>query len=204
MTIEEIYKEHCSEYDKAVMLVKVWLDFLKSDSKLISKIESRIKTLESLTEKCERKNVDPEEIQERIHDWGGIRLICKHREDVTKLVKAIKTLQLPGFSVVHEKDYNSNPKKNGYSGYHLECQVTVPTVDGNKSVVIEIQIRTASQDTFAIIEHDHYKEMVEAGLKYEDDDPETNQILQDIAACCEKIDKLAEELKNKAIKNPAS
>ena len=56
MTIEEIYKEHCGEYDKAVTLVKVWLDFLKSDSKLISKIESRIKTLESLTEKCERKN----------------------------------------------------------------------------------------------------------------------------------------------------
>lgn len=200
MTIEEVYKEHCSEYEKAVTLVKVWLDFLKNDSKLISKIEDRIKSLESLTEKCERKNVSPEEIQEKIHDWGGIRLICKHRKDATQLVKAIKTLQLPGFSVVHEKNYNLNPKKNGYSGYHLDCQVTVPTVDGNKPVPIEIQIRTTSQDTFAVIEHDHYKEMVEAGLKYEDDDPETNKILRKIADCCKKIDELADTLNTKATK----
>ena len=65
MTIEEVYNEHVGEYEKAVTLVKIWLDFLKSDSKLISKVESRIKTLESLREKCERKNVSPEEIQER-------------------------------------------------------------------------------------------------------------------------------------------
>ena len=204
LTIEEVYKEHVGEYEKAVTLVKIWLDFLKSDSKLISKVESRIKTLESLREKCERKNVEAEEIRERIRDIGGIRLICKHREDVSKLVKAIKTLQLPGFSVVYEKDYNTNPKKNGYSGYHLECQVTVPTVDGNKPVPIEIQIRTASQDTFAIVEHDHYKEIVEAGIKWEDDDPETNEILKQIAECCEKIDCLAGKLKAKTIKNPAS
>ncbi len=203
MTIEEVYDEHCLEYEKAIQLVKVYIEFLKSDSKLISKIESRIKTPRSLKEKCERKGVGPEEIQERIRDWAGIRLICSHREDVTELVKCIKNLQLAGFSVVHEKDYNSNPKKNGYSGYHLDCQVTVPTVNGNKPVPVEIQIRTASQDTWAVIEHDHYKEVVEAGIKWEDDDPETNEILREIADHCAACDILAAKLKAKTIKNPA-
>lgn len=124
-----------------------------------SAISSRIKTFESATEKCKRKNYSS---FRELHDIAGVRIITPFRSDIYAVVEILH--RIPGINIFSEKDYVEKPKPNGYSSYHIGAQVEIfsPSTGGTKLVPVEIQIRTKIMDAWATAEHT---------IKYKNDDP---------------------------------
>ena len=81
-------------------------------------------------EKAQRKNVKIEEIEEKIEDIAGIRIICQFVEDINTVVKIIK--KRGDLEVKQEKDYITNSKPSGYRSYHVIAYYTVQTIYGPK------------------------------------------------------------------------
>ena len=100
----------------------------------IVQVSGRVKKISSILEKCQRKNVPMEELEEKIEDIAGIR----KRSDVI---------------IKKEKDYITNSKESGYRSYHVIAYYTVQTINGPKNLEVEIQIRTLAMNFWAIIEH---------------------------------------------------
>ena len=107
---------------------------------------SRIKTEESMREKCRRKGLPEDEHSalEVIHDAIGLRVVCAFIDDVYTIRDRLAAL--PETDVVEEKDYIRHAKENGYRSYHL-----ILRVEG--AYYAEIQLRTISMDTWAALEH---------------------------------------------------
>ncbi len=56
--------------------------------------------------------------------------------------------------VVKERDYIRHKESSGYRSYHVVVKYPVDTIDGNETILAEIQIRTLSMRNFwATIEH---------------------------------------------------
>ncbi len=107
---------------------------------------ARIKSEESMREKCRRKNLPENEYSalEIIHDAVGMRVVCAFIHDVYSIRDAIAAL--PDIEVVEEKDYIRHAKPNGYRSYHMILRYKGRTY-------AEIQLRTISMDTWAALEH---------------------------------------------------
>lgn len=107
---------------------------------------SRIKSEESMREKCRRKNLPEttESALQKIYDAVGLRVVCSFLSDVYVIRDHLAAM--PNVEVVEEKDYIRHAKPNGYRSYHMILLV-------NGSVYAEIQLRTISQDTWAALEH---------------------------------------------------
>jgi ppGpp synthetase/RelA/SpoT-type nucleotidyltranferase len=114
---------------------------------MIDHIMGRLKSEESVLEKCRKKNLEvtPDVIVSSIHDIVGIRIVCTFVDDIFKVRDAIR--EFNGITVIEEKDYVANAKPNGYRSYHMIVQNT-------EGYYAEIQIRTISMDTWAALEHD--------------------------------------------------
>ncbi|MCR5321904.1 MAG: GTP pyrophosphokinase family protein [Lachnospiraceae bacterium] len=112
----------------------------------IEHVEGRIKSEESIREKCRRKGVPEttEAVLNEIYDAIGIRIVCAFLDDVYTIENRIKAL--PGFETFEEKDYIRHVKPNGYRSLHL----IIKTPSG---FFAEIQLRTISMDTWAALEH---------------------------------------------------
>lgn len=106
----------------------------------------RIKSVQSIREKCARKGMPPmgEVVLRNVYDIVGIRLVCTFLDDVYLMRDRVAAL--PGIEVMQEKDYIRHVKPNGYRSYHM-----VVRVEGD--LCAEFQIRTISQDTWAALEH---------------------------------------------------
>ena len=87
--------------------------------KLFEHFIARVKTPESMTEKCQRKNlpVTTESALKKVRDSIGLRIICGFVDDIYTLVDLIRSFD--DCTIVAEKDYIKNAKPNGYRSYHL-------------------------------------------------------------------------------------
>lgn len=106
----------------------------------------RIKSEESMREKCRRKGL-PETTESALrvlHDAIGLRVVCAFLDDVYTIHDRV--LSLPRVELVEEKDYIRHVKPNGYRSFHM-----IILVDG--LYYAEIQLRTISMDTWAALEH---------------------------------------------------
>ncbi len=115
---------------------------------------ARIKSEESMREKCRRKNLPEteESALEMIHDAVGLRIVCAFIHDVYRIRDAIAVL--PDIEVIEEKDYIRHAKPNGYRSYHMILRYKGKTY-------AEVQLRTISMDTWAALEHHlKYKKQV--------------------------------------------
>lgn len=117
----------------------------------IEQVNGRVKTISSILEKCQKKDVEFDQFEERIEDIAGIRIICQFVEDIYKVAEIIKNRT--DMKVKSEKDYISNVKDSGYRSYHMIVYYTVESVKGPKEIQVEIQIRTLAMDFWATIEH---------------------------------------------------
>ncbi len=153
---KEIYKQVSSEYKKALRLVEAYLENLNEMCEEIDSVETRIKTHESLEEKCTRKGVNSDDIKEvknNIRDIAGARINVQFKDNVPRIVELIRN-NIQGIAIMEEKDYFNNPKKNGYSSYHLIVSVQFNLLGkGTILVPIEIQVRTMAQNIWATAEH---------------------------------------------------
>jgi putative GTP pyrophosphokinase len=126
--------------------------FQKSHIKL-NKTESRIKTLESLLDKTERKEIKDSILE--IKDIVGIRLVCLFLSDIA----AIKEIINREFTVIEEDDKINGKTTNefGYMSLHyivkMKDSYVGPRYDGIKEIFFEIQVRTMAMDAWANISH---------------------------------------------------
>ncbi len=106
----------------------------------------RIKSEESMREKCRRKNL-PETTESAlgsIYDAIGLRIVCAFVDDVYTIRDYI--VDSGRYEIINEKDYIRRAKPNGYRSYHM-----ILKADGQ--YYAEIQLRTISMDTWAALEH---------------------------------------------------
>lgn len=132
---------------------------------------ARIKSEESMREKCRRKGL-PETTESalfEIHDAIGLRVVCAFLNDVY----AIRDLLVneTGYEVIEEKDYIRDAKPNGYRSYHMILRV--------RGYYAEIQLRTISMDTWAALEHH---------LKYKKEiDGNTELLVKELKRCADEL-----------------
>jgi putative GTP pyrophosphokinase len=121
---------------------------------IIEKIDSRIKSKKSILNKIKKKGIAPtyKALVDNIDDIAGVRIVCPLKEDIFFVKQIIQNM--PNLNIIEEKDYIYNPKKSGYSAYHLI--VETPVTINNETVIIkvEIQIRTVAMDFWSEMEHD--------------------------------------------------
>lgn len=119
---------------------------------------SRIKTEESMREKCRRKGL-PETVDSalfRIHDAIGIRVVAAFVSDVYRIRDLLS--QVNGLRITEEKDYIRHAKPNGYRSLHLILLC-------DEKWYAEVQLRTISMDTWAALEHHmRYKKKISRNL----------------------------------------
>lgn len=149
---------------------------------MVEFISSRIKSEESMREKCVRKGLSatPETALTRIYDAIGIRIICGFLDDVYSVVEHIRNF--PNVRVVNEKDYIRHSKPNGYRSYHMIIEVTATMTDilGHKPghFYAEIQLRTIAMDSWASLEHQ---------LKYKKNIRNQSLIVAELKRCADEM-----------------
>lgn len=117
----------------------------------IENVEGRVKSIHSIINKANRKQIDVALAPSRLEDIAGIRITCRFVEDIYKVSDYIKgRYDMP---VSSEVDYIIAPKESGYRSYHLIIQYTVETGFERKTIPVEIQIRTMAMNFWAVIEH---------------------------------------------------
>ncbi len=153
----QLWREILDPYFLAVDELKVKFQHLKSEYNNageycpIDQIEGRVKSIASIIEKAQKKDIPLDEIEDRLVDIAGIRIICQFVEDIQTVVNIIKNRV--DMNVILEKDYITNSKPSGYRSYHLIIEYLVHTTKGAKKLKAEIQIRTLAMDFWATIEH---------------------------------------------------
>ena len=92
---------------------------------IINHITSRIKTPESIVNKMKKKELELsyKSLVDNINDIAGVRVICPMKDDIYTIAKIIE--KIPNWKISKSKDYIKNPKKSGYSGYHIIVEVPV-------------------------------------------------------------------------------
>lgn len=117
----------------------------------IELVTGRVKKISSILEKAQRKNIALVDIEECLDDIAGIRIICQFVEDIDRVVELIRKRN--DMEITEEKDYIKQSKQSGYRSYHIIINYTVQTMNGPKSIKVEIQIRTLAMNFWATVEH---------------------------------------------------
>lgn len=159
-------------------------DLVKKETgyKLFEHLISRVKTPESMVEKCQRKGfeVSTESALRQIRDSIGLRIVCGFVDDIYRLVDVIHSFE--DCRIVVEKDYIKNAKPNGYRSYHMivEVETSYPDCLGNEqgSYFIEIQLRTIAMDSWASLEHQ---------MKYKHDIKDPKRIVRELKRCADEL-----------------
>lgn len=146
-------------YNSAMQVVSTQLDILDQefaanfDHSPIHHLECRLKSLESIIGKLQRKGYDvtPDNFH-RIKDIAGIRVVCNYINDIYYLRSLL--IGNTGFGLLRERDYIKNPKPNGYRSLHLIVNVPFMIAEGRMELPVEIQLRTIAMDMWASLEHE--------------------------------------------------
>ena len=117
----------------------------KTDQDPVEHLLFRLKTEESMREKCRRRGLPETETSALsvLTDAIGIRAVCPFLRDVYTIRDWL--IGTSGFNLVQEKDYIKKAKPNGYRSLHLILRV--------QGYFVEVQLRTISMDTWAALEH---------------------------------------------------
>ena len=150
--MDSIYGSHLPEMERIQQEIQACIDALRQRMKEESGLEpvehclSRIKSEDSMREKCRRRGI-PETTESAlrvIHDAIGFRIVCAFLNDVYLIRDTLTGLR--NYRLVEEKDYIQHVKPNGYRSLHLILQE-------ENGYYVEFQLRTISMDTWAALEH---------------------------------------------------
>ena len=159
---------------------------------------ARIKSDESMREKCRHKGIaeTAENALKTVRDSIGIRVICSFVDDIYNVRDFLQNLD--GVDIIEEKDYIKHTKPNGYRSYHMILEITTdfPDVTGAfpGKYFVEVQVRTIAMDTWASLEHK---------MKYKKDIPnqellvsELKRIADELASCDLSMQTIREQIEN--------
>ncbi len=148
---EEEYEQRIIRYRHALSNARSEIENILDDYQrsagrnVIYSHPDRIKTLPSLLEKCNRKHLSPD----KIDDIAGAKIVVLFEDDIEPICELLRN----AFVIKEEDDYLSNPKDNGYRAVHLTAVIKT-TVDGRQvQVPVEIQVKTVLSDALWSMEH---------------------------------------------------
>jgi len=164
---------------------------LRHDRNPINSIESRLKRMQSIKEKLERRGepLSLTAIEEELNDVAGIRVICSFTEDVYTIAETF--LKQDDITLIEKKDYIKNPKDNGYRSLHLIVAVPIFLENEKRIMKVEVQLRTIAMDCWANLEHQ---------LNYKKDYDFTEKMRKELADCAmlsAQLDEKMDELRKK-------
>ena len=176
------YNKLMAYYRCAIMEVETKFNVLNEEFSLrydrnpINGIKSRLKRLDSIKEKLERKELpfNLETVEEHIHDVAGVRVVCSFVDDVYLLADAL--LKQDDITLLEKKDYIANPKPNGYRSLHLIVTVPIFLEHEKRIMQVEIQLRTIAMDFWASLEHQ---------LRYKKDFDFTEDMAKELQVCAD-------------------
>lgn len=157
-------------------------EYERTGMKIYEHLIARVKSEESMREKCVRKGLEPTPYNalRELRDSIGIRVICSFIDDIYANIRYIKAF--PDCEVVEEKDYISHAKPNGYRSYHMILKIHTPFGDvcGNVpgEYFIEVQLRTIAMDSWAALEHK---------MKYKKDIANQELIVSELKRCADEL-----------------
>lgn len=144
-------------YKQAVEELKVKLRGLREQYQKSSQhtpiefVTGRVKPVSSILSKAKRKNIPLDRLEDDMQDLAGIRIVTQFVEDIETVMELIR--KRTDFDIVEERDYIVNKKPSGYRSYHLVLRYPVQTIEGEKKIIVELQIRTLAMNFWATIEH---------------------------------------------------
>ena len=175
---DSIYGNHRPQLEATMRDLSDRIELLRKDMNQrngmdpVEHILTRIKSEESMREKCRRNHL-PETTESalwEIHDAIGLRIVCAFLDDVYAIRDYLAGFQ--DITIIQEKDYIRNAKPNGYRSYHLILQM-------ENRYYAEIQLRTISMDTWAALEHHlKYKKKIGGNEKL---------ILEELKRCADEL-----------------
>ena len=145
----------------------------------VASSQTRIKSAESMRQKLQRLAfpVTAESAMKNVFDAAGVRLVCPFIQDIDRTAELIRAI--PGVQIQTEKDYIRSPKPNGYRSYHMILSMPLRFLgNSQKTVWLEVQLRTIAMDCWANIEHQ---------LKYKQNIPDQALLLQELTRCADEI-----------------
>lgn len=145
----------------------------------VTSSQTRIKSAESMRQKLQRLAfpVTAESAMKNVFDAAGVRLVCPFIQDIDRTAELIRAI--PGVQIQTEKDYIRSPKPNGYRSYHMILSMPLRFLgNSQKTVWLEVQLRTIAMDCWANIEHQ---------LKYKQNIPDQALLLQELKRCADEI-----------------
>ena len=158
------------------------MHFEETGDHIYEHISARIKTDESMRDKCRRKGLPetPFSALHELQDAIGLRIVCAFRDDIYGILKHFR--KLPGITIVEQIDYIRHAKPNGYRSFHLILSVETPfdDVEGNTPghYFVEVQLRTIAMDSWASLEHK---------MKYKKDIPNQELIEAELKRCADEL-----------------
>ena len=149
----------------------------------IDSVTGRVKSITSILEKANRKQIPADKIAEEIEDIAGLRILCQFTEDIPKVVEMIRRRK--DMRVVEERDYVHHHKESGYRSYHMIIRYPLQTALGFKEIPAEIQIRTNAMNFWAAAEH---------SLRYKYSGNVPKELQERLINCAEAANRLDEEM----------
>lgn len=184
--IARIFSDLRMRYHAAIKEISTKLEVLdnefsvKYDYNPIHHMQCRLKSIDSIMEKIERKGW-PREIESvyKITDFAGVRVICNYIDDIYTVEDSL--LRQDDIKLLKRKDYIKNPKESGYRSLHLIVEVPIFLSDRTYNMPVEIQIRTIAMDTWASLEHE---------LKYKRKEDMPGYVVQELKNCAKSMAEL--------------
>lgn len=184
------------QYRCAIREIETKLNVLNEEFSLrhernpIESIKSRVKEPASIVEKMSRKGYElsVENIEAKLNDVAGIRVICSFVEDIYYLADMLTAQD--DLEVMQVKDYIKNPKENGYRSLHLIVQIPIFLSNQKKYMRVEVQFRTIAMDFWASLDHK---------LKYKKNLSNSEKIAGELKKCADVIsgvDMRMQEIRN--------
>ncbi|MCR4891301.1 MAG: GTP pyrophosphokinase family protein [Lachnospiraceae bacterium] len=173
---------HVAELFQGKLLELDDLTVKESGCHAFEHLNVRVKSEDSMREKCIRKELEPTAFQalRTLHDSIGLRVVCLFQEDVKKCVEYIRGID--GCQIVEEKDYIKKAKPNGYRSYHMILLFTAPYQDVEGAdpgkFYIEVQLRTIAMDAWAALEHE---------IKYKHNIKDPALVVRELKRCAEEL-----------------
>lgn len=172
-----------NRYRSAIKEVSTKLEILDDEFQMknnytpIHHMESRVKSVQNIMEKLQRKGFDiSKDSVRKLTDIAGIRVICNYINDVYDVSELL--IKQDDIDLIRKRDYIANPKKSGYRSLHLIVTVPIFLTDSVEVLPVEIQFRTIAMDTWASLEHE---------LKYKNKGDLSEDAQMELIACANDL-----------------
>ncbi len=185
------WKQALLPYEQAVDELVIKFKGIKREyytANMISPIEDvtgRVKTVASIIEKANRRNIPLDKALDVLEDIAGIRIICRFVDDIQEVIELIRKRDGKDMEILEEEDYITNTKTSGYRSYHITISYPMFVQGEYKKIKCELQIRTLAMNFWATIEH---------SLRYKFDRNVPSEIKNRLKVCAEAAYKLDEEM----------